>query len=67
MKVFSAVNEFDYTWKEVSTANWRKYCPWNEKSTHVLAVDTLARSVDPESGVVSRALALINSLSKHGH
>lgn len=55
MKVFSATSDFNYSWEEVSTANWRKYCPWNEKSTHVLAVDTLSRSVDPESGIVSRS------------
>jgi len=52
MKVFSNDETFDYSWEEVSTANWRKYCPWNDKSTHVIAVDTLSRSVDPESGVL---------------
>lgn len=52
MKVFSNDEVFDYSWEEVSTANWRKYCPWNDKSTHVIAVDTLSRSVDPESGIV---------------
>ncbi len=36
----------------MSTANWRKYCPWNEKSTHVVAVDTLSRSLDRETGVL---------------
>lgn len=52
MKVFSNTVTFDYSWEEVSTANWRKYCPWNDKSTHVIAVDTLSRSVDPETGVL---------------
>lgn len=52
MKVFSNECTFDYSWEEVSTANWRKYCPWNEKSTHVIAVDTIARHVDPETGIV---------------
>jgi len=52
MKVFSNDEVFDYSWEEVSTANWRKYCPWNDKTTHVIAVDTLSRSVDPESGVL---------------
>ncbi|CZR59722.1 probable protein involved in intramitochondrial protein sorting [Phialocephala subalpina] len=52
MKVFSNSETFDYSWEEVSTANWRKYCPWNDKSTHVIAVDTLSRSVDPESGIL---------------
>jgi hypothetical protein len=52
MKVFSNDETFDYSWEEVSTANWRKYCPWNDKSPHVIAVDTLSRSVDPESGIL---------------
>ena len=53
MKVYSSTSEFDYSWDEVSTANWRKYCPWNRKTPHVIAVDTLSRSVDPATGVVS--------------
>jgi hypothetical protein len=57
MKVFSNVCTFDYSWEEVSTANWRKYCPWNDKSTHVIAVDTLSRHVDPETGIV-RSLSI---------
>ncbi|KAM7203762.1 protein UPS2, mitochondrial [Rhypophila sp. PSN 637] len=52
MKVFSNSETFDYSWEEVSTANWRKYCPWNEKSTHVVAVDTLSRTVDPATGIL---------------
>ncbi|MCJ1232212.1 hypothetical protein MMC14_000161 [Varicellaria rhodocarpa] len=52
MKVFSSDCTFDYSWEEVSTANWRKYCPWNDKSTHVIAVDTLSRSVDPSTGIL---------------
>jgi len=52
MKVFSNNCTFDYSWEEVSTANWRKYCPWNDKSTHVIAVDTLSRHVDPETGIL---------------
>jgi hypothetical protein len=53
MKVFSNSCNFDYSWEEVSTANWRKYCPWNDKSTHVIAVDTLSRHVDSDTGIVS--------------
>lgn len=53
MKVFSSDCTFDYSWDEVSTANWRKYCPWNDKSTHVTAVDTLSRTVEPSTGFVS--------------
>lgn len=52
MKVFSNDCTFNYSWEEVSTANWRKYCPWNEKSTHVIAVDTLSRHVDPATGIL---------------
>jgi hypothetical protein len=52
MKVFSNTETFNYSWDEVSTNNWRKYCPWNEKSTHVLAVDTLSRSVDSTTGIL---------------
>ncbi|KAI9811640.1 MAG: hypothetical protein M1827_005389 [Pycnora praestabilis] len=52
MKVFESECIFDYSWEEVSTANWRKYCPWNDKATHVIAVDTLSRSVDPATGIL---------------
>ena len=52
MKVFSNEVTFNYSWDEVSTANWRKYCPWNDKSTHVIAVDTLSRRVDPATGIL---------------
>ncbi|KAI9827062.1 MAG: hypothetical protein M1819_007054 [Sarea resinae] len=52
MKVFESKCTFDYSWNEVSTANWRKYCPWNDKSTHVIAVDTLSRTVDPSTGIL---------------
>lgn len=52
MKIFASQHEFDYSWDEVSTANWRKYCPWNDKSTHVIAVDTLDRHVDSSTGIL---------------
>jgi hypothetical protein len=52
MKVFSNDCTFDYSWGEVSTGNWVKYCPWNDKSTHVIAVDTLSREVDSKTGIV---------------
>lgn len=58
MKVFASSCTFDYSWDEVSTANWRKYCPWNDKSTHVVAVDTLSRSVDSKTGIVRRSLSI---------
>ncbi|KAK4950528.1 Phospholipid metabolism protein [Elasticomyces elasticus] len=52
MKIFASSHEFEYSWDEVSTANWRKYCPWNDKSTHVIAVDTLDRHIDPATGIL---------------
>ncbi|KAL1639757.1 Phospholipid metabolism protein [Diplodia intermedia] len=52
MKIFSNSHDFNYSWDEVSVNNWRKYCPWNEKTPHVIAVDTLARHVDPATGIL---------------
>ena len=52
MRVFSSTYTFDYSWDEVSTANWLKYCPWNKSSSHVVAVDTLSRHVDPSTGIL---------------
>jgi len=52
MKVFSSTTEFEYSWDEVSTGNWQKYSPWNEKTPHVVAVDTLSRTVDPATGIL---------------
>lgn len=52
MRIFSTSSTFNYTWEEVSTANWRKYCPWNDKCEHVIAVDTLSRHVDPDTGIL---------------
>ncbi|PKS07704.1 hypothetical protein jhhlp_006312 [Lomentospora prolificans] len=43
---------FNYSWEEVSIANWQKYGPWNNKSTHVIAVDTISRNVDEETGIL---------------
>lgn len=52
MKVFSSSSNFSYSWDEVSTSNWIKYCPWNSKTPHVLSVDTLSRSIDPATGIL---------------
>ena len=46
MRLFSARHEYDYSWEEVSTNNWRKYCPWNDKAEHVIGVDVLNRVLD---------------------
>lgn len=50
MQIFENKCTFDYPWKQVSAAHWRKYP--NEKADHVVAVDTLAREYDPERGVL---------------
>ena len=52
MRIFSSSYTFDYSWYEVSTNNWRKYCPWNDKAEHVIAVDTLSRNVDAATGIL---------------
>ncbi|KAI0150913.1 PRELI-like family-domain-containing protein [Pestalotiopsis sp. NC0098] len=52
MKVFCNKTTFNYSWEEVSTANWQKYGPWNDKSAHVIAVDTISRSVDEATGIL---------------
>lgn len=65
MKIFQQSAEFDYSWEEVSTANWRKYGPWNEKTPHVIAVDTLSRTIDPETGIVRRSLPLVHALQHY--
>jgi hypothetical protein len=62
MKYFQQTVDFDYSWEEVSTSNWRKYGPWNEKTPHVIAVDTLSRTVDPATGIVSDS-SHVNALS----
>jgi hypothetical protein len=54
MKVFSTTADFHYSWEEVSAANWQKYSPWNKETPHVIAVDTLSRTVDPSTGIVRR-------------
>jgi hypothetical protein len=53
MKIFQQDTEFDYTWEEVSISKWQQYGPWNEKTPHVVAVDTLSRTIDPATGIVS--------------
>lgn len=64
MKYFQQSVDFDYSWEEVSTSNWQKYGPWNEKTPHVIAVDTLSRAVDPSTGIVSDSLFHMPSTSR---
>ena len=54
MRAFDNTCTFDYAWADVSIANWQKYCAWNTQSTHVVAVDTLDRSVDPRTGIAGQ-------------
>jgi hypothetical protein len=60
MKYFQQTVDFDYSWEEVSTNNWQKYGPWNEKTPHVIAVDTLSRTVDPSTGIVSDSYPMLS-------
>lgn len=50
MKIFENECTFDYPWRHVSAAHWRKYP--NEKADHVVAVDTLNRQYNPETGIL---------------
>ena len=52
MRCFASQYDFAYSWDEVSTNNWRKYCPWNDQSQHVIAVDTLSRVLDPTTKIL---------------
>jgi hypothetical protein len=67
MKYFQQTVDFDYSWEEVSTSNWRKYGPWNEKTPHVIAVDTLSRTVDPATGIVSDSFACQRAATPPAH
>lgn len=55
MKIFESNCTFEYSWRDVSIANWRKYCAWNDRCSHVVAVDTVSRRVDPNTGIVSNS------------
>lgn len=50
MKIFENSCVFEYPWAQVSAAHWRKYP--NEKADHVVAVDTLRKDFDSESGIL---------------
>jgi len=52
MKFFENNCTFEYSWRDVSIANWRKYCAWNDRCSHVVAVDTVSRRVDPSTGIL---------------
>lgn len=46
MKLFESTHAFEYSWEQVTAANWQKYP--NELATHVVSVDVLNRSIDVE-------------------
>ncbi|KAJ1990857.1 Phospholipid metabolism protein [Dimargaris cristalligena] len=50
MKLFQAVHEYAQNWATVTAAHWQKYP--NDKTPHVIHVETLNRSVDPDTGVL---------------
>lgn len=50
MKLFESKHLFDYSWEQVTAANWQKYP--NELSTHVVSVDILNREIDVEKSVL---------------
>ncbi|KAG0281750.1 hypothetical protein BGZ95_011068 [Linnemannia exigua] len=50
MKFFETTHKFEHNWAQVTAGNWMKYP--NEQCPHVIAVDVLERSVDPETGVL---------------
>lgn len=47
MKLFETQHSFDYSWEQVTAANWQKYP--NELATHVVSVDILNREIDPKT------------------
>lgn len=50
MKLFTSEHLFEYPWEQVTAANWQKYP--NEMSPHVVSVDILHRSIDPETHIL---------------
>lgn len=50
MKLFESNHHFDYSWEQVTAANWQKYP--NELSTHVVSVDILDRSIDTDKKIL---------------
>ncbi|KAJ1914909.1 Phospholipid metabolism protein [Tieghemiomyces parasiticus] len=50
MKLFEAFHEYSQNWATVTAAHWQKYP--NDKTPHVLHVETLNRTIDPETGIL---------------
>ncbi|KAJ2933557.1 hypothetical protein H1R20_g3476, partial [Candolleomyces eurysporus] len=50
MHFFSQSFQYDHPWSHVVIGMWRKYP--NPKCTHVVSVDVVDRSVDPQTGII---------------
>lgn len=50
MHFFSQMFHYDHPWSHVVMGMWHKYP--NPKCSHVISVDVVDRSVDPETGIV---------------
>ncbi|TEB39042.1 MSF1-domain-containing protein [Coprinellus micaceus] len=50
MHIFSQLFQYEHPWSHVVIGMWRKYP--NPKCTHVVSVDVIDRSVDPETGII---------------
>lgn len=50
MKLFESNHHFEYSWEQVTAANWQKYP--NKISAHVISVDVLNRSIDVERKIL---------------
>lgn len=50
MKIFETEHHFNYSWEQVTAANWQKYP--NELATHVVSVDILNREIDEQKQVL---------------
>ncbi|KAK7041676.1 Phospholipid metabolism protein [Paramarasmius palmivorus] len=50
MHFFNQVFNYDHPWSHVVIGMWHKYP--NPKCSHVVSIDVLDRSVDPETGII---------------
>lgn len=50
MKIFESQHYFNYSWEQVTAANWQKYP--NELAAHVVSVDILNRHIDPDTKIM---------------
>ncbi|KIM47911.1 hypothetical protein M413DRAFT_61446 [Hebeloma cylindrosporum] len=50
MHFFSQAFQYDHPWSHVVIGMWHKYP--NSKCTHVVSIDTIDRSIDPQTGII---------------